>query len=308
MATNRAYTAGQLELELDREHAGWLYSFEGGMASSDVVTEKFGPDVLMHKHLSPIKFDDISVSCGAAMSPRFTDWVNKSFSSDYERRGGALIQGNYDMKEMFRVTFQNALVCEVGFPTCDASSKENAKLNIKFTPEYTTILHSPGGGSPIFGPIKPKTQKLWLCRNFDGGIDGFPTGLFRRMSKIEPIVVKQKVVEYPTGELRDAWKEPATVEYPNIVMTIPEVDAAPFFKWYKEFVIDGRCDPAQEKTGHIQYLSEDKQNIANIDLYGLGLFKLTPTKAESQSENIRAVKVEMYCERLTYQITARDDE
>ena len=40
----RGYTAGKYGLELDGQFAGWIYSAEGGDATSDVVLERLGPD------------------------------------------------------------------------------------------------------------------------------------------------------------------------------------------------------------------------------------------------------------------------
>ena len=63
----RGYTAGKYGIDLDGINAGWVSSVEGGMASSDVVVEKLGPDHIQRKHIAGVKYEDISVSCGTGM-------------------------------------------------------------------------------------------------------------------------------------------------------------------------------------------------------------------------------------------------
>jgi len=54
-----------------------------------------------------------------------------------------------------------------------------------------------------------------------------------------------------------------------------------------------------EKTATLEYLTPDlKETLLTLTFYNLGIFKLTPDKVESGSENIRRVKVEMYCEKI----------
>ena len=43
-ADKRGYVSGKYGIELDGIMAGWVSSVEGGHATSDVVSEKVGPD------------------------------------------------------------------------------------------------------------------------------------------------------------------------------------------------------------------------------------------------------------------------
>ena len=70
-------------------------------------------------------------------------------------------------------------------------------------------------------------------------------------------------------------------------------------KWHESFVIDGKNSTDQERTGRLQYLSQDlKTVLLTVNFTGLGIFKLTPEKVEAGSENIRRVRAEMYCENI----------
>ena len=88
-ADPRGYTAGRFALEIDGAHAGWLHSAEGGHATSDVVTEKVGADMIQKKHLAGVKYEDISISCGTGMSKAFYDWIQDSFDHKASRKNGA---------------------------------------------------------------------------------------------------------------------------------------------------------------------------------------------------------------------------
>jgi phage tail-like protein len=297
----RAYAAGHFALELENKAGGWLFSVDGGMAQAEVVNEKIGPEHLIHKHISAVKYEDITVTCGPAMSREFYNWITDSFKGDYSRQHGAIISANYDFKEMTRLDFYQGLVTEVGFPALDAASREMARLTVKISPEYTRL--KPPSGESIAGskyPIDPTTAKRWLVRNFRISIDGIDC---TRVTKVEAITIKQKVTEVPLGEFRDPYREPTVIEYPNVVLSLPESHAEDFFKWYNNFVIDGNCDRGDEKHGSIEFLHEDMQTVAcQIDLQHLGIFKVTMDKGEAGGDKIRTVKVEMYCEKMQFDI------
>lgn len=298
----RGFVAGNFALDLDGMRAGWIFSYDGGMAQGEVVPEKIGHDHLVHKHVSTIKYEDINMTCGPAMSREFYKWIKNSFQRKYERKTGAFVQANYDFDEVSRLNFYEALVTEVGFPACDAASKDLARLSVKISPEWTRFEIKKGGkitGGAMAG-MDPIKQKRWLTRNFEVEIGGLDCS---RISKIEAITIKQKVAEVPLGELRELYREPTNVEYSNVVLTMPESHAESFLKWHDTFVIKGKCDPGDEKHGHIRYLHEDmKTMVCDIELINLGIFKVTPDKAEAGSDKIRSIKVEMYCEKMDFGI------
>ena len=100
--------------------------------------------------------------------------------------------------------------------------------------------------------------------------------------------------------MRDYQKEPAHIEFPNLVITLSEAYADQLFQWHENFVIKGNNDQGAEKNGMLQYLSSDLKPLFTLEFMGLGIFKLTPEKAEAHSENIKRVKAEMYCEQITF--------
>jgi len=169
---------------------------------------------------------------------------------------------------------------------------------VKFAPEYTRVQSKTGGAAAA--PIGKGEQKKWLPSNFRLRIDGLEAAC-KAVNKIEALTIKQKVVEDPIGEHRDYQKLPASIEYPNLVITCSEAQADDLYKWHEDFVIGGNNGQDKEKGGTLEYLSANtKDTLFTLTFSGLGIFKLTPEKVEAGSENVRRVKAEMYCEQITF--------
>ncbi len=301
MATSdsRSFTAGKYALDLDGKFAGWIQSCEGGYATADVVVEKVATDLIWHKHIAGVKYDDITLNCGTAMSTAFYSWLQASVDHQAKRiTSGAVISADYNFKETGRLNFFNALITECGFPALDAASKDAAKMSLKFAVETTRQVNATGAA--IKGDLGTGQQKKWTPANFALAIDGIPTAC-KWVNKIEALTIKQKVVDNPLGEFRDFQKEPAHIEFPNLVVTVAESHADEFYKWHEDFVIKGNCDQGHEKTGSLVYLASDtKTQLFTLNFAGLGIFSAKPEKSESASENIKRVKFEMYCEQITF--------
>ena len=300
MATNnqRSYTAGKYGFEIGGVLAGWVKDVFGGHATSDVISETIGPDHVIHKHIAGVKYEDITVNCGTGMSKGFYEWIKATFDHKYIRHDGAIITADYDYKERSRKDFVRALITEIGFPALDAASKDAAKMTVKLAPEYTRVKK--GDGKSLGGASKGGyPQKKWLPSNFRLTIDGLDC---TRVNKIEALVVKQKIVENPVGELRDYEKEPAHLEIPNLVITLAESHAHDFYTWHEDFVINGNNGDDKEKNGTLEFLSPDlKEVLFKIAFNHAGIFRLEEEKAEAHSENIRRVKAELYVEEMKFE-------
>src|SRR5262249_11109419 len=213
----RAYTAGHFALELDGVAAGWLHSAEGGHATAGAAIEAAGSArtasapmaAAKGKHLAGVKYEDITVSCGAGMSRNFYEWVKDSLDHKHVRKDGAIHSCDYDAKAASTLEFAHGLITEVGFPALDAASKDAARMTIRISPEVARQAPKPAGGDRCSAAPAAAKQKMWLPANFRLRIEGVDC---TRVNKIEAITVKQKVVENPTGELRDYQKEPAKLE------------------------------------------------------------------------------------------------
>jgi phage tail-like protein len=298
---DRPYTTSKFALSIGHDNGGWIYSAEGGMASTDVVTEKLSQENLVRKRVGNLKYEDISLSFGLGMSRQFYDWVKASFDNNPERKDGAILTCNYNSEVVSSLDFYRALITEVSFPALDAASKDAAKMTVKMTPEFTKLKFSPDGSvDPSKYPISGK-QKQWSPANFRLSIDGLDDAC-KHVNKIEALTLKQKTLEVPVGEHRGYQREPGHLEVPNLVVTVSQNSAEPFHHWFHSFVVEGKNDEENQKTGTLEYLTPNlKDTLFTLTFKNLGIFKFTQDKHEGGSENIARVKCEMYCENMEFE-------
>jgi hypothetical protein len=290
----RAYVAGHFLLEVDRATAGALRSAAGGACTADVISEGLSRDGLSKKHVGGVKYEDLSINCSTGMSKAFYSWIKDSFDHKYSRKNGAIIAADYDYKERSRREFQNALITEIGFPALDGASKEPAYMVLKLTPESVSYLA--GTGQQV--DSKVGTQKKWLPANFRLRIDGLEDAC-KRVNKVEALTIKQKVSEGGDGGLV------VLPDLPPLLITLPELDAKPFYDWHESFVIKGNNGDDQEKGGTLEYLAQDLQEVLfTLTFKNLGIFKVAPERSEAGSESIQRVKAEMYCEDIRFDYSA----
>jgi len=298
---NRGYSAGKYGIELQHTMAGWVKSIEGGNGTAEVVTEKIGADHLARKHLGPLKYEEISMTVGTGMSTGLYDWIKTGFNQTSNSRGredGAVVHADYDSCEISRLNWTQGLITEFGMPALDAASKDAALMTVKFQPESTRKII--GGGGKLSFPSDAGKQKKWLPSNFRIRIDGCEAGC-KVVSKIDALTIKQKTTDDGVGEQRETQKLPSYVEVPNLVLTLTEAFADEFYKWHEDFVIKGNCGQEFEKGGTLEYLTANLQEVLfTLSFSQLGIFKISPDKVEAAGESVRRVKVEMYCEDISF--------
>ena len=299
LTKDRAYSGGRFGLELDGVLAGWVFKVSGGGTTADVVSEKIGPDHVIKKHLGGVKYEEIVVEAGLGMTKSFYQWIADSFDAKYSRKNGATIAADFDYKEHGRTEFTYGLLSEITFPMLDASSKDAAKIMVKIQAENTRTIK--GSGKKI-GVSSMAQKKQWLPANFRLDIPGLDC---KYVNKIEPLVLKNKVVDNIVGELRDYQKEAAHGELGNLTVTIAESHADSWYKWLDDFVVRGNCGEDKEKSGSLAYLAPDlKTELFTVSFSNLGIFKLGEEAIEAGAEGIRRVKAELYVEKMHFDFNA----
>ncbi|HKW78195.1 MAG TPA: phage tail protein [Candidatus Limnocylindria bacterium] len=301
-ANQRAFVSGRFALDLgsgeNKQPAGFLQDMEGGGATSDVVLEKVGADHVQKKHIAGVKYEDITVNVGTGMSKAFYSWISATWSANPQRKDGSIVAADFNLNAMQKREFFNALITEIGIPACDASSKDAAFMTLKFAPEFTRTQKASG---KVSGGDFGTKQKMWLPSNFRLEIPSLDT---TTVTKIEALTIKQKVVENPTGELRDFQPAPSSVEFPNLVITLADSSSASWRQWFDSFVIKGNNDDAQEKNGRLLFLTPNLQDaFLEIQLFHLGIFRLHDTTWDDDvagTGNVGRVKAELYCERMLF--------
>ena len=245
------------------------------------------------KHIGPPKFQDIAIQCDPVLPKPLFDWIAGTLTMSNVRKSGAIVTTDFNMNEQSRMQFNNALITEIDFPSFDANSRDPGYLTIKFAPEFT----SPGAGKGTNVSANLKTaQKVWLPANFVLKIPGLDCS---KVNKIEALTIKQKVVQDQVGQVREHLKEPAKLEFPNLVITLAESSAGSFYAWFQEMVLKGNTGENNEKPGTLDLMDPTMRNtLMTVYFHHLGIFGFTPEKA-SNADKIRTVKVEMYCEQIT---------
>lgn len=284
----RGYTAGKYALEIDGQFAGWIESVEGGAAS--------GSEGGAGKRISGMKYEDVRVNCGTGMSRNFYDWIQGSLEGRLSRKSGAVIACDYNYKERSRMVWNNAVITEVGFPACDASARDAGMMSVTFSPEAIREQTSPAGGSAYSaGRGSQAMQKRWLPSNFRLQIDGLEAAC-TRVNKIEAIVVGQG-----RSKGYEARGMAGGMQASNLVVTLPEADAALFYKWQEGSVgRDTRTGGGREKNGTLTYLAPDlREAFFTLTFRGLGISRATRGRMGG-GENIPRATVEMTYQGLAF--------
>jgi phage tail-like protein len=293
VAAQRGYTAGRFALDIGGVPAGWLYSAEGGHATSDVVSGKIGG--VDRQRPGNVRYEPITIECGVGMSRPFYEWIVESIGMN-RTRDGAIHVCDYDGNVKSTLEFHNAAITEIGLPALDAASKEQAKMTIKFAPEFTRTLTGSGKKVPL-GNVDAAKQKRWVSSNFRleiGGVD------CTRVSRIDAITI-QPAAGAPRGGPRAGYdKGPATVEVPNLIATVEESHSADFANWMNSSSRNPNS-PSNKKSGQLDFLSADgREALFTLHFPNLSIRRLTPENGKGRN----VVKVEMYFQALQFHYSA----
>jgi hypothetical protein len=247
---------GKYGIELDGNRAGWVWSVEGGQLLSDTDVGQ-----------------QLTIAVDEA-SPRLIEWMQPG-----ARRSGAVINASTGE----RLEFTDALITELGFPALDAASTDTARLTLRIWP--------PKGLRRVPGPALKSAplaavQKRWSPADFRIRIDGLDKPC-ASVSKIDALTIKQKLSE------QDVTKEPGKLEFPNLVITLPE--SAELAAWTRAFA----ARQTGPRAGTLSYLADDGVTARYIVVMNsIRPLKLVPDKLESGSDQVRRVRAELHCEDM----------
>ena len=293
----RNYAPGKFALEIDGQPAGWIYSAEGGHATSDAVVQPARAGGVQTKPIGAITYEPIAVNSGVGMSGSYYQWIKASLAGQPARKNGAIVTCDFNFKEVSRLEWYNAFITEIGFPACDASSKDPATMTLKFAPEQTRMIAKPGATYGTPDKNSAAIQKKWLPANFRLQIAGLDCS---RVNKIEAMSANFRSAAGPSRlqSAQQAGLQPQKIS--NLVLTLPEASAESFYAWYKAAVVQGNTAQGQ-KSGRLEYLSPDfKTLLFALTFPRLTILKWTPVRAAAGAETVRNVQVEMACAGLGF--------
>ena len=291
-ADRRSYSAGHFELAIDgHTSTAYLKSVEGGFVKGALVEEPIGPDNKRIKHLGTVDIEPMSIEFSLAGAKDILKWIADSWNMEWNRRSGQLTHANFDLKTTFEHQFYEALIAETTFPTLDGSSKDAAYLKLKIQPE-SVVTSKSSSGSSLKSAMGEKHQ-TWAPSAFRFTIDGVDD--MHYANKIDGFTIKQGIKKHYSGEERFPQIEPTKIEFPNITGTIALEYAGGVLKWYEDYIMRGKKDPTQQKTGAIEFLTPDrKTTIFRINLKEVGILHASIEPSKANAESIKRVKFEMY--------------
>jgi len=279
MPDSRRQTSEQIAFQLAGEMCGWVLAFAGGDATGEVnFTPPGAPGLPGTYRIGSVKFEDITVEFSTGMTKPFYDWVIGALQRQYKTADGAIVEVGLASKVIGQLSFTNALITEITFPTLDATAKDESGIEITLTPK-TTVRSKPDS---TLSWKESQARKPWLSSNFRVAIDGLDCS---GVSRIESMTV---------NVARDAAGKPQYLTIPHLAITMAESHTESFRQWHADFVINGNNSPYNEKSGYLLFLAVDlKEILFKIQLAHLGIFRLVTD--DSFSDGVRRVRAEMYC-------------
>lgn len=299
--SQRTYTAGRFALDIDGFNVGYLKKFSGLAMEADIVTNDLGPENQQKKHVGNVKWTPGKATLGIGMGKGMYDWIRAAFDKGYVTKNGTFTAADFNYKAQSSLTFSNALITEVTVPKLDGSSKDAAYFDIGFEAEQ--VRWAKAGGEDIRGKIGTK-QKQWLCSNFRVKIGGLPCD---RIATVDSFTWKCAVATDMLGIFVENTKHPAKVTVPDLKLGISMADHDQWAQAAKKWFIDGARTEQDEMSGSIEFLGPDMKTVlGSIDLHNLGFKKFAEEDREANSEKIARFNVELYCEKMTFNINEYD--
>jgi len=313
---NEPYSAAQFVLELGetKKKVGFCRSVEGGGTKADILTYRQvqqGQWAFARQLAAKPKFEDIKIQVGMSMSESFYEWIEAFFRGNVMRKSGAIVSGDFHYRERYRREFFDGLISEVAIPKLDGSDRNAAYMGVTIVPE--AMEYKAGDNSRLDQEIGNESQKLWTPNNFSFTFEGFDDAL-KRVTRIDGFTIKQQILEYHAGSGQGGRgivhtgpgviRVPGMIEFPNISVYLPEVDAGPLVDHFTRYGI--RHQAAQERrTGELEFRSHNGETLCSITIDGMDIASIVPDRADSTSHDVKHVKIEFACERMNFQYGAR---
>ena len=289
---SRSYSAGHFALVVDGANVP-LKSAEGGAAVGTVVVGQMGPDQVSKKHVTGVKYEELSFEVGFDSKP-VTEWIKSTWAGKAPRKDVRLQLADYNYSVKGEREFSNAIITGTTIPTLDAGSKNTAYLKVTVAPERVQEM----GGSGAVAKSGNKAQKAWLVSSFRFELGDLPG---KRVSRIESFTVGQKVAEDNVGISREPTKQSGTLVFPDLKVTLSAADAEPWAKWHTDFVVNGKSDDDQEKNGAIVFLAPNlKDELGRVNLFNCGIFRFGAERVEANADKAGRVTADLYCERMEF--------
>jgi phage tail-like protein len=306
--TTRTYSAAHFALELDNNQiSGFFKSIDGGGVKTEHLKYQMGNTHATWMQLGKPKYEAITIEVAMAMSNGFYTWIENFFAGKVDRRTGAIVAADFQYYERARRKFMDAIISEVSFPTVKADDKNSAHMKVKIEPG--NLRWEPPNKAQIDPTIKggksksSSTQQLWTAANFEFAIGGFEDAC-ARCTSVDGFTIKQQVIDYHAGHLRDPLRVPGLLEYPNVTFSVPEADAKALMDHFTKYAIGGKVQPSARLTAGLTIKDHKHNALCIVNMAGVEIANATPTKRDSGSDAISEIKFEIAVESMTFEYKA----
>lgn len=272
-------------LDLDGRAAGLLTQFTGLDVEAEVVVQPGGTNGTPQKQVASITPTPGRATVGIGMGKGMYEWIRLAFDNTNISKSGAVLMTDMTYKVRSQIAFKNALITEVRFPSCDASSKEAGLFSVVFQPE--SIDWGKGNGKDIRDQAGTKT-KAWTVSNFSVTVGNLPC---KRVAKIDGFTLKQNV---------------DGVTIPDLRLTIAEADYQLWADAAKEWLLDGGHRTGKLMGGAITLLGADeKREVGRLSLHGVGIKSFSHISVLAHSA-ARYFQVTLYVEQMKFHLAEHD--
>lgn len=291
-----SHTGGHFELTIDgAPSSAYVRHVEGGHIKQEVISEQAGPDRLRIKHNSVAEIEPFSFEVGMSGTGDILRWIRESWRGKYQQRNGQITHADFNLNRTLVHEFREALIQETTFPELDGKSNQPAYMKMKMLAAHVKT-EARAADVPLTSSMSTK-QKLWTPSSFRFSIDGID-GL-DHVNKVEAFTIKQNVKMMHTGADRFPELVPTNIEFPSLKGTMSMAYGAGLAAWHQEYVVSGRNDADNQRTGLIEYLAPNKRDVIfAIQLYDVGITRLAIEKVTANQAEVKRYQFELYVGRM----------
>lgn len=293
-----ALASANLTLKLDGQFAGYLSNVDGGGVFADIIMDPPGPDMIQRKRTGPVRYEDIVVDIAlSAVEKPLSAWITETLTKNVVIKNGAIVYADMNYNETKRLEFTSAILSEIGIPDANANEGKNAAtLTLRLVPQSTRLA---GGKGKLAASLGAKNKHI-STSNFRFNVQGLEKSC-GRISKVEGVTVTRTPANnrLDQDKFRQSSSAPGAIDCSKVSITLPEIDAGPFYAWFDDMVINGR--PGTERAGVLEWLDPTLKNVvASVQLGGLGIvrYEPDPIKAGGAEKLAGQVQIDMYCETV----------
>ena len=277
--------SGGVFLEMDGGMVGWLKSADGGYAKAQVSEYMDGRSTVPIKRVSGIEVEDLTISFGVDMSPRWWEWVSDVLGEKPAAAHDiAIVRTDYDGQTIERIILRQAMLKRIEFPIFDAAKREPVFFKAVITARSSQ--HQLVSGQ---GPALARTQAV-MSHAFRFELGDLPT---TRTLTVVPPVVSIGITDGSTGDRMATTSSARTTVGDMTMIRGRSGEDMRYFDWLRD-LLEGRESGGSTMPATLSILGADlRQVLMTIHFDQVGLISVD-TAWNTASDSIPSMRIEMY--------------